>query len=80
MKLVRIPRSLKIIGVVAMASMIQGCGMKVDLWGAKIDFPEGLDVGGRMNSIDTVTDHRGVNSKDGSYSIPHKTREVYNGN
>lgn len=65
-------RTLKIIGTIAMAALIQGCGLKVDLWGAKLDFPEGFDVRTGMNSVDTVDDSRGVNSQKGNYAKPKK--------
>ena len=65
---------LRIIGLIAMASTISACGVKLDLWGAKVDFPEGLDLRVGGNSIDTVTDKRGVNSKEGFYEAPRRTR------
>lgn len=68
---------LRLIGIVAMAGMIQGCGAKLDLWGAKIDFPEGLDAGVKLNAIDTVDDRRGVNSKEGNY-VQKRARQLTN--
>lgn len=43
---------------------LSGCGVmgvrKVDFWGAKMEFAEGLDFHAGANSIDKVDDRRGV--------------------
>ena len=69
---------LKIIGIVATASVLSGCGTKIDAWGLKIEPPEGIDFHFGTNSIDTVNDKRGVNSKEGAYPVIKCSIEVYN--
>lgn len=44
---------------------LSGCGMfvkKMDLWGAKFEFPEGYSVGANANTIDKVDDRKGLNA------------------
>ena len=71
-------RTLKIMGLIATASILSGCGAKIDLWGAKLDLPEGFDLRTGMNSVDTVDDRRGVNSTSGAYELPRARRRSLN--
>lgn len=55
----------KIVALVLIALTCSSCGVitgvrKVDAWGLKMDFAEGLDVHAGANSIDRVDDRRGI--------------------
>jgi hypothetical protein len=44
---------------------LTGCGQilgvrKMDAWGLKVDFAEGLDFGAGFNSVDRVDNRRGI--------------------
>lgn len=55
---------LKIIGLVATASILSSCGMlvkEVDAWGLKMKFPEGYSIGASANTIDEIDDRKGLN-------------------
>jgi len=69
-------RTLKIMGLIATASILSGCGAKIDLWGANFQLPEGIDAGIKLNAIDTVDDRRGVNSTSGAYESPRTRRRA----
>lgn len=42
------------------AASLTGCVRKIDLWGAKFEFAEGLDFSLGANAVDRVDNHRGV--------------------
>lgn len=55
---------LKLIGLVATAQILSGCGMlvkEVDAWGLKMKFPEGYNMNVGANTIDEVDDRKGLN-------------------
>jgi len=55
---------LRIIGLIATASLMTGCMRSIDAWGLKVDFAEGMDLHAGFNGIDNVDDRRGINPKD----------------
>lgn len=57
----------KILCAILLAVACSGCVRVIDLWGARLEFDQGLDVHAGFNSIDTVDDARGVNSRNGAY-------------
>lgn len=55
---------LKIIGLVATASILSSCGLlvkEVDMWGLKMKFPEGYKASVDASTIDQIDDRRGLN-------------------
>lgn len=57
----------KILFCAVLTAACSGCVRVIDLWGARLEFDQGLDVHAGFNSIDTVDDARGVNSRNGAY-------------
>jgi len=69
---------LRIIGLIATASIMTGCMRSIDAWGLKVDFAEGMDVHAGINGIDNVDDRRGINPRDNIVPLRKQiTKEEY---